>query len=224
MKYKEITSEMVNMLRLTNKDNALPRRYIMSLLKDSAAFLISQKWSERGLLGEISLYTEIPCFEFEKVNTKDCPSIEFRLCNTLMKSKKKLPKLIFSRSGAAIKDVISLDGNYEFKMVDENTYRRDKKRKYKLKNEVSLYLGSDYHLYVPDHEIMSLDLKVLTTERRDAENCSECSENNQCESNWEQEFICPDKLLEAVKEMTLQKLGFTKQIREDINPNGVENA
>jgi hypothetical protein len=222
MTNNEIVSEITNTLRLNNKDNRLPKRFILKLLQDAATFLISQKWGERSLLQDMNIYTTIPCFEFKKIEVKDCPSIEFRRCDILMKSKKPLPKLLFSKLGGSIRDITSLDGNYRFTFVDETQYRRNKNRKYKIKNEVSLYLGSDNHLYIPDDEIYSLDLSVLTIDRDGAEEASGCGKNNDCKNRWNSDFIISDKLLEATKDMALQKLGMSKGIREDNNPNSAE--
>ena len=69
MTNREITSEIVNILKSNNKDNRLSRRFILSLLRDSAEFLIAQKWGERSILTETSLYSYLPCFEFEKIDT-----------------------------------------------------------------------------------------------------------------------------------------------------------
>lgn len=223
MTNNEIVSEFTNMFRLNNKDNRIPKRFILKTLQDSTAFLVSQKWAERSLLQDMNIFTTINCFEFEKINVKNCPSIEFRLCNTLMKSKKPLPKLLFSKLGGSIRDIVSLDGNYRFNFVDETQYRRNKNRKYKIKNEVYLYIGSDNHLYIPDEEIYSLDLTVLTLDKNGAEDASGCSdEDSDCKNKWNTEFIVPDKLLEAVKSLALEKLGVNRQIIQDLNPNGIE--
>lgn len=226
MTNNEIVSEFSNMFRLNTKDNRIPRRFILKLLQDSASFLMAQKWGERSLFSDSNIYTLIECFEFEKINVKNCPSIEFRLCKILMKSKKPLPKLLFSKLGASIKDIISIDGEYRFTFVDDTQYRRNKNRKYKVNNEVSLYIGTDNHLYIPDYDIKSLDLTVLTLDKDGAEELSGCKEDsNKCKgSKWDSEFICSDKLLEAVKDMTASRLGISKQIREDSNSNGVEGA
>ena len=102
-------------------------------------------------------------------------------------------------------------------------YRRNKKRQYSLKNEVYIYLGADNHLYIPDHEIFSVDLTVLTTKPEDADECSSCKEKN-CESKWTAQYVCPDKMINAVFDLTLQTMGINRQIREDSNPNNVENG
>lgn len=220
----EITSEIVNILKTNNKDNRLSRRFILKVLKDASAFLISQKWGDRSILSETSLYSYIPCFEFYKIETKDCPSLEFRLCKTLMKSKKPLPKLIFSRLGSSVKDIVSLDGDFLFTYVDEEQYRRNKKRQHNLKNEVYIYLGTDNHLYIPDQEIYSVDLTVLTTEPEEVDECSACKDKDNCLNAWDSLFIVADKLLEATKDMALSRLGMTRQIQSDPNLNGSENA
>lgn len=224
MTNKDFVSQIANMLKTTNKDNRMSRRFILRVGQDVAEFLISQKFGERSILAETSLYSHIPCFEFEKIETKNCPSLEFRLCNTLMKSKKPLPKLIFSRLGSSIKEIVSLDGNFTFTYVDEVQYRRNKKRQHKIKNEVYVYLGSDNHLYIPDQEIYSLDVTVLTTESVNVENSSGCMEKDMAKSNWDYEFVIPSKLIEAVKDMVLTRLGATRTLQSDQSPNGIEGA
>ena len=176
------------------------------------------------MISETSLYTYVPCFEFEKIDVKDCPSLEFRYCKTLMKSKKPLPKLIFSRLGSSIRDIVSLDGDFLFTLVDETQYRRNKKRQYKIKNEVYLYLGADNYLYIPDHEIHSVDLTIFTMDLENVDDISSCKEKDKCKDNWSLEFICPSKLIETTKEMALQKLGITRQLRNDENLNGQEGS
>ena len=223
MDNKSAVSKVVNQFRLANKDNHRSRRYILKVLQDIATTLISQKLLDRTLFSEINLYSEIPCFEFKRIESKSCPAIDFRLCNVLMKSKKPLPKLIFSRLGASVKEIVSLDGDYKFIFLDKGQYLRNKKRKYSIKGEVYVYLGSDMHLYIPDEEIYSLDLTVITIKTEDVDDCSSCKESN-CQSKWDYEFKCPDKLIDIVFKMAYQELGINRQIIEDQQPNGIEGA
>lgn len=222
----EFVSQISTILKSNNKDNRIPKRTILSIGRDVTTFLVSQKLLDRTITQETSMYSLIECFEFEKIEVKKCSVVEFKMCSTLMKSIKPLPKLVFSRLGASIKNIISLDGSYSFTFVDENQYRRNKKRPNSLKNQVYIYLGSDNHLYIPDKEIFSLDLTVLTLYSTSINECSSCSENNieNCKSAWDYNFLCPDKLIEAVKDMTLQRLMIYKQIQEDQNPNNIENG
>ena len=218
----EFVSQISGILKSNNKDNKIPKRLILKVGQDAATFLIAQKLMDRTISSETNLYTTIPCFEFEQINSKNCPSIEFRLCKTLMKSKEPLPKLVFSRLGASVRDIVALDGDFTFTFVDETQYRRNKKRQQQLKNQVFVYLGTDNHLYIPDREILSLDLTVLTPDTIEAERVSQCNEKDCKKSNWQYEFIVPDKLISTVFSETIKLLAISKNIQSDQNPNGVE--
>lgn len=222
MNKKEFVSQITGLLKANNKDNRLPKRLILKVGEDVVTFLIAQKLMDRTISSETNLYTTIPCFEFEQIESKRCPSLEFRMCKTLMRSIKPLPKLVFSRLGASIKEVVALDGDFVFTFVDEAQYRRNKKRQCQLNNNIFVYLGTDNHLYIPDREILSVDITVLTIDNINAQKASDCTEENSCKSFWDYEFVCSDKLLESVKDVTLQRLLMGKQIKEDQNPDNIE--
>ena len=218
----EFVSQVTGLLKSNNKDNRLPKRLILKTGQDATSFLVAQKLMDRTISSETNLYTTIPCFEFEQIDSKRCPSIEFRMCKTLMRSINPLPKLVFSRLGASIKEIVALDGDFVFTFVDESQYRRNKKRQHQLKNNIFVYLGTDNHLYIPDREIFSVDVTTLTLDSVAAEKASSCIESDCTKSFWQYEFIVPDKLLESVKNMTLQQLSMTRTLQSDENPNGIE--
>ena len=218
----EFVSQITGLLKSNNKDNRLPKRLILKTGQDATTFLVAQKLMDRTISSETNLYTTIPCFEFEQIDSKRCPSIEFRMCKTLMRSINPLPKLVFSRLGASIKEIVALDGDFVFTFVDEAQYRRNKKRQHQLKNNVFIYLGTDNHLYIPDREIFSVDVTTLTLDSVAAEKVSSCTESDCGKSNWQYDFIVPDKLLESVKDLTIQRLSAVRTMPEDQNPNSVE--
>lgn len=223
MTKKEFVSKIINALKLNNKDEHISRRFVLSVAESISKTLISQKLLDRTITHDNNLYTAIPCFEFEQVEVKKCSLIEFRMCNVLMKSKKPLPEPIFSRLGASIKDIVSLDGNYRFVFLDKGQYQRNKKRQHSIKGEVYIYLDSDMHLYVPDEEIYSVDLTLLTMKTEDVQNCSTCSKEK-CRSNWDSDFVIVDKLADTVYNQTLQLIGVGRGIRADQNPNNQEGS
>lgn len=221
MKNSEFVSKVINSLRYLTKDDRISRRYVLQVLKDRARNLIAQKLGERTILDELNLFTEIKCFEFEQIEVINCSIASFRTCNILMKSKKKLPELIYSRLGASIKSITSIDNSIDFTLVTEEQYRRNKKRKYTYGADNSIYLGADGHLYIPDQEVLAVNIVALTMNPEDAEECSECS-NNKCQSGWDVDFIVPSKLEDVVFKEALQIITMTKQLPEDPNPNNVE--
>ena len=217
-----IVSKVINSYRLLTKDGHISRRYVLKLLRDVSKNLLSKKLMDRTLALESNLYTKLECLEFEKIEMVKCPIIEFRMCRTLMKSKCKLPDPIFSRLGAAITEIVSLDGMYELKLISAEQYRRNQKRKYSIDGEVYIYLAEDGHLYIPDEEIYSLNVTFMTLFPEEADECSECKKDN-CKSGWDYPFIGSDKLDDVVFKEVLQILGSTyKATQEDQNPNGIE--
>lgn len=216
----EAVSRVINSSKNLNKDEHISRRYVLSVLRTNAKTLISQKLLDRTILKELNLYTTLKCVEMVEEEIVRCPIIEFRRCKTLMKSKKPIPEPIFSRLGTSIIDVESVDGKTGLTETDKKTYRNNQKRRFKLENEVYIYLGADNHLYIPDHEIYSINLDVITLKNDETE-CSEC-ETEECKSGWEYEFKCPQKLEATVFNMTEQTIFGSRQITPDQNPNGIE--
>lgn len=222
MNYNEATSKVINSLRGLSIDGRIPKRYVLSILRGISKSLISQKLLDRSLDNDSNLYSLIPCFELKKVSVIDCPIISFRLCKTLMRSKKPLPELIFSRLGASIKEITSIDGSSRILLTSLEKYRRDQNRKYKVKNQIYAYIDGEGYLYIPDHEIYTVNVLLITMETEKLNNLSGCKPTD-CKSGWLNEFIVPDKLEETVfKEAINILVGTYKQIRPDGNPNGIE--
>ena len=97
--------------------------------------------------------------------------------------------------------------------------QRNKNRRYSIEDEVYIYLDADNYLYIPDHEIYTVDLTLLTPNPEQADECSSCKKDN-CKNYWNSEFIVPNKLVDTVLNQVLQILGMSRQIRADENPNG----
>lgn len=223
MTHGEVVSLIVNSFRLNNRDQHISRRFVLRTLRSTVKTWIAQRIADRSIQQDYNLYSELKCFELERINSVKCPQIEFRRCDILMRSVKPLPELVHSKIGASIKEVVSVDGNFDFRLIDAQQYRRNKKRATSISNEVYVYIGSDGYLYIPDQEIYSINLTLLTQETEMLEECSNCS--NKCKSGWDAEFICPDKLLDPLLKDVKQIIGATyKAVPVDQNPNGIEGA
>lgn len=223
MNQAEIVSKLTNTLRLMNVGQRIPRRFVLKVVKDISKNLLSQKLLDRTISLESNLYTQVKCLEFTKVESVDCPMIEFRRCGILMKSKNKLPELVFSRLGSSIREVTNIDDTLQFTVTNPSQYRRDKDRKYKMNNQLVVYLGTDMHLYIPDDEVYSLNLDLLTMNVHEADAISNCKKCDKCKSAWDYPFICSDKLETVVYKEALNILASTyKAIMPDTNPNGNE--
>lgn len=214
--YGDIVSRISNSLNSVSKDNRIPKRYILKVVKDIATFLIAQKLGDRSLYKESNPYTTISCFELKPIDVIKCDIIEFRRCKSIMKSKHKLPRLIDSKYGASLKEVTALDDETEFKFTTPSQYRRDKNRG---ESDYKYYYIKDGYLYLLDTSVSRVNLYPLTL---DVENIKSCDECDECKSLWDYELNIPDKLLEAVTQETLKTIAIRKQIPRDENANTQE--
>lgn len=212
----EFTSRVINGLNALSKDDRISRRYILHVGKQKSMFYISQKLNDRSLFREDNIYKTLDCFELERIEAVKCDIIEFRKCNSIMKSKKKLPKLIYSRYGSTLKEVTTVDEEKEFKPTTPSQYRRDKNRV--SGTDYINYYVKDGYLYLIDTEIEIVNLYLLTLDLDDIDNVSACSTPG-CKSLWDYEFIVPDKLEELIIAETVKEVSMKKQIPADENPN-----
>lgn len=220
MKQSEFVSRIVNGIKALNKDEHISKRYILSIGKSKATFLMSQKLNDRSLFREDNIFDTIRCFGLKPDNIVNCDIIEFRRCKSLMKSKLKLPKLIYSKFGSSLIDVSTIDGEQTFSPLNLTNYRLLKDRPNAKYANKFVYYVQDGYLYLPDSEIEAVDLVLITTDTDKIDELSECGESNSCQSIWDYEFKCPDKLLEVVIQETLNEvLSSFKRIVEDENPN-----
>jgi len=212
----EFVSRVLNGLNSLDKDSRISRRYILHVGRKKSAFYISQKMNDRSLFREDNLYTTLNCFELEKIDVTRCDIIEFRRCKSIMKSKERLPELIYNRYGNTLKEVTTIDDEREFKSTTPSQYRRDKNRA--SSSDYINYYVKDGYLYVLDSNIQMVNLYLLTTELEKLEEISSCSRKT-CKSLWEYDFIVADKLEEIVISETVKEVSMKKQIVTDENPN-----
>lgn len=216
MTNSEFVSRVINNLNSLNKDARIPRRFVLRVGRDTASFYISQKLRDMSFRRESNLVSSIDCFEMKPDQVKRCDIVEFRKCDKIMKSKNKLPNLIYSRLGSSIQNIFTIDSNKEFKFVTPSQYIINKKRK--GVSDYIYYTLKNNYLYILDSEIERVDLSLITLQTEYLDSLSECAEEN-CKSGWEYEFIIPDKLKKVIIDETTAIVANRVQIPEDENPN-----
>lgn len=216
MTNNELVSRVINTLRSVDKDSRIPKRYVLKVATDKAIFLMAQKFRDRSLFREANLYQTVDCFELERIDTVKCPIVEFRTCNRVMKSKKKLPELIYFRYGSSLKEVTNVDFSLDFRASTPAQYRRNKKRE-KFRGGEDFYIRDGF-LYIPDSHVEVVSLYLYTPNEYEAKKASACEEDK-CLNPWDSEFVVSDKLREIVVQQTIQEISIRLGIPEDENPN-----
>lgn len=220
MTNKQVVSRIKNQFNLTSKDTQKNDRFILFTAKNIAESYISKRLNDKRLFRQDNLYNEISCVEMESVDIYKCDLVEFRSCEKLVKSKLKLPSLVYSKLGNTIKEVTSIDGKYLFKPNTISQYRRDSKRK-KTKKLLEYFYVKDGYLYLPESEIKMVNIYVLSLDLYESEENSTCKKG--CKSAWDYEFIAPSDLLEQILRETASIIQTPVQLPVDENQNMNEN-
>lgn len=212
----EIVSRIKNDLNSLSKDDRISSRFILDVARKKSTFYIAQKLGDRSLYREDNLFSTIDCFEMDRIDVTRCDIIEFRNCRSIMKSKHKLPKLVYSKNGNSLKEVTAIDDFTELKPTTPSQWRRDSKRQ--GKDDYIRYYVKDGYLYILDSEVERVNIYLLTIETEKLEKISSCSKPS-CKSIWEYDFIVPDKMSEVVVSETVKEILTRKQVPIDTNPN-----
>lgn len=225
MTYREVVSRIQNNLNTLDKDMFIPRRFILSVVKSKGEFLVAQKFNDKSLFRETNLYDWIRCIELEEVDTINCGRIELEKCSSAMVSKKKLPKLIWSRYGSSILMVTNAVDEKEYTLITPSDYIRMRRTSNfdKFKGKFAV-LYPDGKIAIPDASVRLINVLLYTLDekRKDFKGCDD-NNDNECQSYWDMEFNIPDKIREVAIQEALKDISMRIQIPKDENPNGDSN-
>jgi hypothetical protein len=213
----EVVARTISGVKAITKDDRISKRYVLGILRSKTITYISQKLADRTLYREDNLYRPITCFEMKKEDMVKCKIVEFRKCKHLMKSRQKLPAMIFSKYGSSLLLVTSIDGEKEFDYISLQNFTNRSRREFgSVGNK---YLIKNGYLYLPDSDVEAVSLSILTIDEKEAVE-AECDCKNKCTSVWDYSFICPDKLLEPIMAETINEVASTwRKIPTDENPD-----
>ncbi len=214
----EFVSRVINGLSFLNKDEHVSRRYILSVGQNKSKFYISQKLSDKSLFREANLFKTIECFPLKEESTIKCGIYEFSRCETLMKSKFKIPGLIFNKLGSSIISVTSIDGEVNLIPTTLKSFSISKDRVYSKLIKQKFYYIQDGYLYIPDSEVEAVTITYIPFDESGISSVS-CDSSNNCKSIWDLQFIVPDKLSEQVIQETINEVSTLRKVQSDENPN-----
>lgn len=217
----EFVSRVVNGLRALNKDDHISRRYILRIGQNKSKFYISQKLLDKSLFREDNLFRYLNCFKLTNEDRIKCGIYEFARCESLMKSFKKIPGLVYSRYGASIISITSIDGMTRFVPTTLSNYSlfKDRQNSDKFKGLTQFFYIKDGYLYLPDSEIEMVNIVYIPFDESEVDKASECSDGSSCKSIWDMEFVVPDKLSEQVITETINEVFTSRKVVVDENPN-----
>lgn len=224
MTYNDAVSMIQQEFNAVSKDTYIPRRFILSVLKSKAEFLMAQRFNDKSLFRETNLYKWVRCISLEEVDTVTCGKIELQKCSTAMVSVKCLPKLVWSRYGASILMVTNITDEKEYTLTTPDEYIEKRKRRgfEKFMGRYAI-IYPDGKIAIPDSTVKKINVLLYTLDEN-PDDCSECSDNNgDCKNYWDTEFNVPDKIRDVAIMQAAQFISPRLNIRKDENPNNDSN-
>lgn len=222
MTYGEAVSRIQNNLNTLNTDMLIPRRFILSILKSKAEFLMAQKLNDKSLFRETNLYKWVKCVKMHEVDTVNCGKVELKKCDSAMVSRKKTPELIWSRYGPSILMITNITEDKEYKLTTPSEYlnNRNKRGFDKFKGRYAI-INPDGTVSIPDSTVKSINILLYTLDEK-YKDMSDCEEGD-CSSYWDVEFNVPHKLREVVIQEALKEIAMRVQIPKDELPDHDSN-
>lgn len=215
----EFVSRIVNNIKGLSKDSHISKRFILNTGKTKSRFLLSQKLDELSMFREDGVITTVPCVELDSIDSKACDIFEFNMCQSIMRSKLKLPEGIFGKNGSGVVSVTNVDEQKTYKYITPNSFRTLQLRSKYSRDTTRYYYIKDGYLFLPNSTNELVEIRMLTLNKKEAEDISSCKECT-CKSIWDYEFICPDRFLDLVVKDTLQEIASIYRTSvEDANPN-----
>jgi hypothetical protein len=213
---RESISRIRNVFKLVNEDAFLTDRFIYSLLLKYAKALIRRQDNENKLMQYDSLFETLPYIELVEVDKIEADCAGIKTGCKIMRTKKKLPKLMTGKDGPILRTVSSIDGSDVFFQTLPATYLAMTKSTNFKYNKTHYYWYKNGYLYFPDVIWEAVSVEGMYEEPVD----DFCNENNsECTMAQDRNFAIPDYLFAEMEQLTQQELMTLGKIPSDTGDN-----
>lgn len=217
----EFVSLFINDTKTLTKDTHISRRFILEKGRSIVSTYLAQRLDSMDISLQYDIVSTIECIEMEPVEGIKCGVVDLVSCNNIMKSKNKLPKILNGRMGVAVISVTNLDGSYVFKPTSTLAFKNKLKNKY-TRDKEAYFIIQDGYLLLPNSEVEYVRAEVITLYKEDVKDCdcNETENDGECNTVWDDVFVCPENILTMVIDKVRQELAQVNiQVQQDENPN-----
>ncbi|SEW21552.1 hypothetical protein SAMN05428988_3223 [Chitinophaga sp. YR573] len=208
MTLRQIVSDLRSMLKQVSADSVLTDRMLASELRSAAALLIRRDLLLRRLWNTPTLFTQIRCLKLCEVPVAEC-------CNysapcTIRRSQCRIKGIAdLGTFGLAIQGIFTIDGRKKFK--EANPSRYENILRLNIPNKKGYYWLLDGYLYITDPDLEAINLVAyfeegVTFEGTDCQ-CADATVDQSCLNPLDEDFKCPQYLIENAKNAVYEKLG-----------------
>lgn len=212
MTNREIISSVLTGVRENGSDSILFNKYIYTTLFRKAIVLMKRDTDQkRNIYMSSSMWGEPVNIEMEEVNILEDTCLCIPINCPRYRSKKKLGDIIETGYGFMFQYISSPDNSVQFRYTTPSSYQTKSKIKYNKTKYA--FIENDY-LYTPNAEFPCLKV-VGMFNALEGSNCSRLDNN----------FPCPEYLIDFVVKDTIQELLIGKQLPVDpVNNKNVNNT
>jgi hypothetical protein len=214
-KLRQIVSTLALDIKAKNLDDRISFRYLADKFKDKIAYFLRLEAKSREFVRDISIWKTIGCVELIEVATNTCGFIDE--CNTLKRSKIKVPNVYNTNYGLLIK-VLTIDGRISFTGINSNQYKDFTKLEYGGNGR--FFFIEDGYLYFPNTDIESVKVLLIPKEPIEVDVL-----NNPCKCAYplDGEVNYSDYLIILAQQEVLKELLPATGIVQDEKPNDNTN-
>lgn len=229
---RQFINDIQTEVKQISSDAFLPPRYIYSRGTDIIADFLKKDQDAKKKLQKLSEgWSELESIDLEEVPVISCADVDVRICDRMMRSKKKIPATYTYSYGDIIKHVSSSNYAIFFNPTTPRQWNSIQKRQYKEKDKY-YYFFVDGYLYIPVPKSVDLPIEKVRMEAyfinkyevsafKEGDDCYECMDKtNPCMPLLDYEMVIPEYLKNDVKkELTLIIIKSFVNIPEDTYPN-----
>lgn len=218
MKVKDAISLVRTGVKEVNADSILPNKYIYNELLIVSRLLIQRDSDRLVLMQNQDLFQKLKCVEMEEAPAID-PCCGLKSHCTVWRTKNKLPEMYTDTTGVIIKNMATIDGSKNFKIITPTkllSIKKDTNSKY----DNTLYaFYSEGRLYTTNSRYKMIEVEAMFEE--DITKLNNCdSDIKSCTRKIDSEWRVPKKLQEPIiKEVVNKILTSYKRIPQDTDIN-----
>jgi len=213
---REAISRIRNVFKLVNEDAFLTDRFIYSLLIKHSKTLIRRQDVENKLMQYDSLFETLPYVELIEVDKIEADCARLKTGCKIMRTRKKLPKLMTGSNGPILRTVAPIDGSDVFQQCLTAVYVSMTQSTNFKYNKTHYFWYKNGYLYFPDIIWDAVSVEGMFEEPID----DFCNENDsECTIAQDRNVTIPDYLFSEIEQLTQQELMTLGKIPPDNGDN-----
>lgn len=207
----QVISRIRNNNRFLSRDNKLSDRWLLAEISDVTRRLIKQAGNLAKIYKTDELFQYIPCVEMMRVDLSECCFVKSGMY--ISRSVERLPELETGLYGNLIQRVTTVTGQ-DLSPTTARDYENIINIKF-ASNKL-YYWVKDGYLYVSQDEIARVSISAYFKDYHPY--------TGDCYNPYEDQFFCPDWLIDEVMEVLNKELQNLHSFRNDTEVDNIDKS